>query len=316
MVAWQLNGWQDLSPSTTRRYRSIWSTHIQNSIGKRAIFSLGPYDVELYLRSLKTSGLSEASVRQTRAILHRACRLARKWSGNVLPNPIADTELPDWTLSEGAEPIRAPGIDEVRALLASAESSGARIYAFVLVVAATGMRRGEACALRWGDLDLDHATVTIDESVVATEGGVLVKGPKSRSGLRRVALDSTTTTAFSDLRGETEEIGAVGGFEVEPNHFVFAFELPGIAPPHPDAMSHAFSRVRAESGVAEDIHLHSLRHFQATQLDPIISEAQKQTRLGWATVHMARHYTDGIDEEDRRAAEHIGRLLRGDEVGV
>jgi hypothetical protein len=26
-------------------------------------------------------------------------------------------------------------------------------------------------------------------------------------------------------------------------------------------------------------------------------------------VHMARHYTDGVPAEDRRAAEHIGRLL-------
>jgi hypothetical protein len=44
-------------------------------------------------------------------------------------------------------------------------------------------------------------------------------------------------------------------------------------------------------------------------LDPVISEAQKQARLGWSTVHMARHYTDGVPAEDRRAAEHIGRLL-------
>jgi integrase len=316
IAAWQLNGWQDLSPSTTRRYASIWSIHIKSSIGKRSISSLGPYDVELYLRSLKTSGLSEASVRQTRAVMHRACRLARKWSGNALPNPVADTELPDWALRDGAEPIRAPNTDEVRSLLASAESSGPRLHGFVLVVAATGMRRGEACALRWGDVDLDQATVVIDESVVTTKGGVEVKAPKSRSGLRRVALDPMTTAALSDLRGDTEMMGLVGNFEVDPDHFIFASELPGIVPPHPDAMSHAFSRIRTESGVARDIHLHSLRHFQATQLDPVISEAQKQTRLGWATAHMARHYTDGIDEEDRRAAEHIGRLLRGDEVGV
>jgi integrase len=52
-----------------------------------------------------------------------------------------------------------------------------------------------------------------------------------------------------------------------------------------------------------------LRHFQATALDAVISERQKQSRLGWSTVHMARHYTDAVDEEDRRAAEHLGRLL-------
>ena len=93
-------GWEDLSPSTTRRYESIWKVHIEKSIGKHKIVSLGAYDVELYLRGLKAEGLSEASVRQTRAILHRSCRLARKWSGNELANPVADTELPEWKLHE------------------------------------------------------------------------------------------------------------------------------------------------------------------------------------------------------------------------
>jgi hypothetical protein len=52
-----------------------------------------------------------------------------------------------------------------------------------------------------------------------------------------------------------------------------------------------------------------LRHFQATSLDAVIPERQKQARLGWSTVHMARHYTDAISSEDRKAAEHIGTLL-------
>src|SRR5712692_4356156 len=69
------------------------------------------------------------------------------------------------------------------------------------------------------------------------------------------------------------------------------------------------SRLRRIAGVPSDILLHSLRHFQSTVLDPIVSEAQKQARLGWATVHMARHYTDAITEEDRKAASHVGVLL-------
>ena len=51
-------------------------------------------------------------------------------------------------------------------------------------------------------------------------------------------------------------------------------------------------------------------------LDPVISEAQKQTRLGWSTVHMARHYTDGVEAEDRRAAEYLGDLLGGGAADV
>jgi hypothetical protein len=74
-------------------------------------------------------------------------------------------------------------------------------------------------------------------------------------------------------------------------------------------MTQGFRRVRGAAGVSGDIHLHSLWHFQATELDAVISEAQKQARLGWSTVHMARHDTDAITNEDRRAAEHIGAIL-------
>ncbi|MHB1504520.1 MAG: hypothetical protein ACYCTL_10895 [Acidimicrobiales bacterium] len=43
----------------------------------------------------------------------------------------------------------------------------------------------------------------------------------------------------------------------------------------------------------------------------MIPERQKQARLGWSTVHMARHYTDPLSEEDERAAKHMGNLLDG-----
>ena len=80
-------------------------------------------------------------------------------------------------------------------------------------------------------------------------------------------------------------------------------------------MSHTFATVRTKAKVAADVHMHSLRHFHATVLDPVISEAQKQTRLGWSTVKMARHYTDSVPEEDRRAAAHVGNMLSSGAIG-
>ncbi|HEV2360777.1 MAG TPA: hypothetical protein VGS21_03645, partial [Acidimicrobiales bacterium] len=93
-TAWKGNGWEDLSPSTTARYESLWRVHIRDGIGRKPIAGLSTYEIERWLRELKRSGQSEASVRQARAVLNRACRLARKWSGGALPNPVADTELP------------------------------------------------------------------------------------------------------------------------------------------------------------------------------------------------------------------------------
>ncbi len=48
--AWKKNGWQDLSPSTIRRYESIWTVHVAGSIGRTRISKLGSYELETYFR--------------------------------------------------------------------------------------------------------------------------------------------------------------------------------------------------------------------------------------------------------------------------
>ena len=308
IAAWRDNGWQDLSPSTVRRYESIWSVQIRDSIGRRRISSLSSYDVEKYLRCLKDEGFAEATVRQVRSVLGRACRLARKWSGGVLPNPIADSELPAWSI-QARTPVRAPSLDEVQQLLGAAKTLDPRVSALLRLIVATGMRRGEACAIRWSDCDLVVGTVRIDESVVGAKGSAVVKSPKTRASIRSVAIDEESRCELVELCGTQQELAEQTDVGFDPDGFVFSFEPGGRTPPHPDSISHAFTRARSLAGVAADIHLHSLRHFQATVLDAVISEKQKQARLGWTNPVMARHYTDSVPEEDRRAARHIGQLL-------
>lgn len=309
IAAWRDNGWEDLSPKTSRHYESIWRVHIEVSIGRRRITTLGPYDVERFYRKLKNDGLSQATVRQVKAVLHRSCRLAQKWSGGSLRNPAADAELPVWKLEERRSEVRAPKVEEVKALLNAARGVDLRIAAFLRLLVATGLRRGEACALRWSDIDLAERVLTVDESVVAAKGGVIVKSPKTSASIRDLALDKETAGMLAELRSEQEKLGLAAGVPLEARSFVFSFEPGGEAPPYPDSFSHAMTRLRGKAGLAPDIHLHSLRHFHSTALDPVISEAQKQARLGWSTVQMARHYTDGVPEEDRRAADHLGDLL-------
>jgi integrase len=206
--AWKLNGWQDLSPSTTRRYESIWQVHVERSIGRRKITELSAYDFERFFRKLKADGLAEASVRQTRAILNRTCRLARRWSGGVLPNPVAETELPNWSM-DADRVVRAPEATEVAALLRACAEEDPRVAAFVRVVTATGVRRGEACALRWSDVDFEARTITIDESIVASRGGAIVKGPKTRASIRRLSIDTGTVEVLAALRDEQRELAAM-----------------------------------------------------------------------------------------------------------
>lgn len=63
--AWKDNGWDDLSPKTVMGYENTWRIHIEKSIGKERIATLGTYEVESYYRRLKAKGvkrpLGEAS---------------------------------------------------------------------------------------------------------------------------------------------------------------------------------------------------------------------------------------------------------------
>lgn len=309
ITAWRDNGWADLSPNTAYDYQSAWSLHIEGSIGRRRIASLSPFDVERYFRRLKESGLSQERVRRIRAILHRACRLARKWSSNILPNPITDTELPTWSVTESSDDVRSPSVSEVRAVLETARRVDQRLTAFLRLVTATGVRRGEACALRWSDVDMARGRVRIDKAVVIGRDGVHVKGPKTRASVRTIEVDEGTLRILASLKTQQAGLAEVCGVKISPDAFVFSLEPDGTQVPRPDSLSRAFAKLRQQAGVASDVHLHSLRHFAATELDAVISESQKQARLGWSTVQMARHYTDAVLEEDRRAAEHMGRLL-------
>jgi integrase len=307
--------WADLSPNTTKRYQSLWDTHISAGIGARRIAATGPYEVERFFRTMKAAGQSKSSVHQARAMLHRACRLARKWSANLLPNPVADTEMPEWTLQEQPAEQRSPSVDEVRLLLAAAGEDDVRLEAFIRLVAATGARRSEVCALRWSEIDASVPSVIIDEATVVDEGMVAIKGPKSRASIRSIAIDVGTLGLLQALRIEREAIAAECEVTLAADGFVFSTDPSAAAPPNPDGMTEAFSRIRERAGVARDIHLHSLRHFQATVLDAVISESQKQARMSWATVQMARHYTDRVSQEDVKAAAHIGGVLGDTEAG-
>ena len=262
-AAWKLNGWQDLSPSTTRRHESIWKCHVESSIGLRRISELSAYDLERYFRKLKSEGLSESSVRQVRVVLNRTCRLAGRWSGGVIANPVRETEFPSWSI-DADRVVRAPDAGEAAALLRACANKDPRVAAFIRVVTATGVRRGEACALRWSDVDFENRTVTIDESIVAVCGGAIVKGPRTRASIRRLSIDSGTAEVLAGLRETQRELAEMCETELEDESFVFSFEPGGATPPYPDVMSHAFASLRDRAKVASDVHLHSFRHFQAS----------------------------------------------------
>lgn len=69
-----------------------------------------------------------------------------------------------------------------------AAMAGSSIYVHVVMLLATGVRRGELAGLQWGDLDLDACTLRIERSIEKTVAGLRVKAPKTKHGKRTIAV--------------------------------------------------------------------------------------------------------------------------------
>lgn len=66
---------------------------------------------------------------------------------------MSDTELPSWAPVERPQPVPLAEPDELFGLLQAARIVEVRVAVLIHLVATTEMRRGEACTVRWIDID-------------------------------------------------------------------------------------------------------------------------------------------------------------------
>ncbi len=285
------------SENTLYGYRRYIERDLVPALGSTRLSKLTVLNVDRFYDSLTDRGLAPATVRQAHAILRAALNQAERW-GLVRRN-VAKLASPP------AQPQReqqTPTVEEVRLLLATAAEIDALLGTYVRLVAATGMRRAEACAVQWGDLDADAEVLTIRRSHVAVPGTRTDKTTKTRS-TRTVRLDPSTSEELLRLRSTLPAMLRASG--------QYVFTSDGRLPWRPDTVSTRWARVRDRAGVGSAIRLHDLRHWQATQLlDAGVPLPTVAARLGHAsgatTMKIYAHRTIGADEQ---AAVVVGNAL-------
>lgn len=129
-------------------------------------------------------GLSPKTVRKAHVLLKTVCEEAIE-DGLLDRNPVARVRAPKVARTM---PNALPD-DQRRTLLAYLEAAADTPFNLAVTIALmTGMRQGEICALRWGDVDFDARTVWVRRAIARDGGRTYVKEPKTASGRRDVPM--------------------------------------------------------------------------------------------------------------------------------
>ncbi len=260
---------------------------------------------DLQRPSRARAGLNPQSVAHVHALIRRLLNQAVRW-GWIVANPATRASPPRVHKHE----LHLPSPEAVVNLMAEADRRDPDFACFLRLAATTGARRGELCAVRWRDVDLDAATLSIRRSIVGTRNDNLVeKGTKTHAS-RRVSLDQGTVASLTAFRAACSERAAIFDTAISDDAYVFSNGPDGGAPWRPNGVTLAFGRLCRTCGV-DNVRLHDLRHFAATQMltagVPIKTVAG---RLGHAnaatTLNVYAHF---LESSDQAAAQVLGDLL-------
>ena len=173
----------------------------------------------------------------------------------------------------------------------------------------TGMRRGEILGLRWTDVDLDSARLSVRHAVVAVGYAVIQSTPKSHNA-RVIDLDAETVAQLRVHRNRQDEERGDWGADYQDHDLVVAKE--NGEPIHPHTFSQSFERLLEKHGLRR-IRLHDLRHTHATiALKAGVPVKVISERLGHEspafTLKQYAHVIPGMQAE---AARLVSRLVDG-----
>lgn len=265
-----------LSPSTIRAYR-VQLRNNYSSIEKTPIKKLTTEQLQIFVSSL-VEKVTPKSVSNIYGLLSSSLRF-------YMPDTQFNVTLPKRAKSRKS----APSDKDIRALY---ESAPEELKKCIAIGAFTGMRRGEICALTYGDIEGNIIHVTKD----------IVQGSDNKWHIKNMPK---TEESYRDCYLPQNVLDIIGTGAKKENIIKYK---------NPTSVTRVFTRIRDRLGV--DICFHDLRHYYAT-IGAVLGVPQSflEKMGGWAkgSNTMQRVYQGTIseleEEYNKKMANHFNGLL-------
>lgn len=275
-----LAGLHGIGPKTRVGYESLLRSRVLPEFGAIELRRISTARVRTWVAELISGGLSPARVRQALQVLRASLDVAVD-DGLIARNPAAK--------------VKAPRVEKRRQMFLTAFDLGhladeAREYApLIWFLGWSGLRWGEAVALRVGRVNPKRRRVRVEES--ATEiSGRLVFGPTKTHETRTVIVPRFVITRLTPLLEGKDSDDLV-------------FTAPGGGPlRHSNFTRRVWKPAVAASGAPDDLVVHDLRDTAASlAISTGASIKAVQRMLGHASAAMTLDTYGSLFEEDLEA---------------
>jgi integrase len=272
-----------MRPATRVTRETILRRHLRPALSGKRLDQVTVAEVQRLVGRLAAAGHAPAYVRAIVAALRTLLRAARAEGLPCEPFETRQLQFPSRVSAQ--ETPHAFSEAELRALLAGTVPPWRVAYA---IAGTLGLRAGETLGLRWEDLDLARATVTLRQAAVRGQ----VQGLKSRTSRATLPLAAGLVEILQAYR---ETVPATG----------LLFRTAEGRPLHANRYREQLTKDLKRLGLP---HLtpHAFRHGLATQLlAKGLGAAAVRDALRHGSLGMTDRYSHALSDDLRRAATLI-----------
>jgi integrase len=187
-----------LRPRTFVGYEAAIARHVEPHLAKVRLAKLTPQTLQAWMATLETNGVPAGRRRYARVVLRTALNTAMKWR-LVTINAATLVDAPRATRRE----IHPLSPDQAKLLLVAAQKQP--LEAFVTVGLGCGLRLGEVLGLKWEDVDLEAATLSVRRAVQRFGGDAAARRPLLAER-KRLATALKATPRTSETAGDRADL--------------------------------------------------------------------------------------------------------------
>ena len=255
----------DRKESTRDLYANLSRRHLEaGAISTTRLDRLKPSDVEALVLAKRAEtkvrdgetvrALSDSTIRQVYTVLRAGLDGAVR-DGLLAANPCAKVKRPGVARQEAKH---LPSGD-VQKVLEAAKVS--RYFPALVLIASTGLRKGEALGLSWERVDLEAGSLVVRATLGRIGNRLVISEPKTERSRRTVPLSPAVVALLRKHKVSQSEERLRAGDQWQDSGLVFTTEFGG--PVDPRNLLRVLEVAATQAGV-EKVGVHTLRHSAAT----------------------------------------------------